>query len=116
MSSSRFEMVQIGGEYSSSASLSEVVLLFKALWPAWLVFFISHGISFLQNFLGRQEYKNITVGKQMHEPCQRIIFMHFVIIIGAGLTGILGDSTVVLLLVMIAKIAVDVRAHLKERK
>ena len=103
------------GESSSSASLSEAARLLKALWPALLALFISHGISFFQNFIGRQEYKNITVGKQMHEPYQRIIFMHMVIIIGAGLMGFLDDSHVVLLLVMVAKIAVDVRAHLKER-
>ncbi len=41
--------------------------------------------------------------------------MQLVLIIGAGLTMLLGDSTIVLLLAIAAKIVVDVRAHIMER-
>ena len=104
-----------GIESSSSVTLDEVAVLFTTLWPALAALFISHGISFIQNFIGHQEYRNKTVGKQVHEPYQRIIFMHMVIIIGAGLMTIIGDSTVVLMLVIVAKIVVDIRAHMIER-
>lgn len=105
-----------GIETSSSVGLEELATLFFTLWPALAGLFISHGISFLQNFIGHQEYKNKTVGKQMHEPYQRIIFMHMVIIIGAALMTMIGDSNVVLMLVIAAKIVVDIRAHMKERR
>jgi hypothetical protein len=104
-----------GIESSSTVKLEEVALLFTTLWPALAALFISHGISFILNFIGHQEYRNKTVGKQMHEPYQRIIFMHLVIIIGAFLTSIIGDSIVVLMFIIIAKVVVDVRAHVKER-
>lgn len=104
-----------GMESDSSVSIEQAINLFGELWPAVVALFISHGISFFQNFLGRKEYRNRTVKIQMTEPYQRIIFMHLVIIIGAGLTTILGDSSAVLLLVIIAKIMVDVRAHVRER-
>jgi Family of unknown function (DUF6498) len=104
-----------GLESSSSVTLDEVAMLFTTLWPALAALFISHGISFIQNFIGHQEYRNKTVGKQVHEPYQRIIFMHMVIIIGAFMMSIIGDSTVVLMLVIAAKIVVDIRAHVKER-
>ena len=92
-----------------------MAILFTTLWPALAALFISHGISFIQNFIGHQEYRNKTVGKQVHEPYQRIIFMHMVIIIGAFMMSITGDSTLVLMLVIAAKIVVDIRAHVKER-
>jgi hypothetical protein len=104
-----------GIDSTSSVKLEEVAIFFTALWPALAALFISHGISFIQNFIGHQEYRNKTVGKQMHEPYQRIIFMHMVIIIGAFMMSIMGDSTVVLMLVIAAKIVVDIRAHVKER-
>ncbi len=105
-----------GVDSSSSVKLEEVAIFFTALWPALAALFISHGISFIQNFIGHQEFKNKTVGKQMHEPYQRIIFMHMVIIIGAGLMTIIGDSTAVLMLIIAAKILVDIRAHTRERR
>jgi hypothetical protein len=104
-----------GIDSTSSVKLEEVAIFFTTLWPAIAALFISHGISFIQNFIGHQEYRNKTVGKQMHEPYQRIIFMHMVIIIGAFMMSIMGDSTVVLMLVIAAKIVVDIRAHVKER-
>ena len=42
--------------------------------------------------------------------------MHLVLILGGGLTLILGESTPVLLLAIAAKIGIDVRAHLAQRK
>lgn len=100
----------------SSVSMREALLLFSSLWPALAALFISHGVSFFQNFIGRQEYKNRTVTEQMMEPYQRIVVMQLVIIIGAALTMVIGDTTTVLLLAIIAKIAVDVRAHVIQRQ
>jgi hypothetical protein len=101
---------------SSSGDLAEVARLFLALWPALLALFLSHGFSFVQNFLGRGEYRARTVKKQMTEPYSRIVFMHLVLIFGGGLTLILGGATPVLVAVIILKIVFDVRSHLKERR
>ena len=105
-----------GMNSAASVSIEEVSLYLVNLWPAILALFVSHGISFIQNFLGRKEYINRTAKKQMSEPYQRIVFMHLVIIIGAGLSAILGEKSWVIMLVIAAKVIVDIRAHARERK
>jgi hypothetical protein len=101
---------------SEATGLDEVWQMFYGLWPALLALFLSHGYSFLHNFLGQGEYHGRTVNKQMSEPYSRIIFMHLVIIFGGGLTLVLGDSTPVLLLIIGLKVLFDVRAHLREHR
>ena len=101
---------------SEPTGLGEVWQLFYALWPALTALFISHGLSFFQNFINRGEYRERTVKDQMSEPYSRIIFMHVVIIFGGGLTLVLGDATPVILLIIGLKILFDVRAHLKEHR
>lgn len=107
--------VQGVGNADSGGKLSEVATLFMSLWPALLALFLSHGISFFVNFMGKQEYRSRSVSGQMSEPYSRIIFMHLVLIFGGGLSIALGEPTPVLLLVIALKIYFDIRAHIKER-
>lgn len=97
-------------------SLAEVAALFVPLWPALLALFLSHGLSFFTNFIGRREYLGRSIKQQMTEPYSRIIFMHMVLIFGGGLAMVLGDAGPVILLVIVLKIIVDIRAHLKQRQ
>jgi hypothetical protein len=99
----------------SGGDLSEVAGLFVSLWPALLALFISHAYSFFVNFLGRREYRGRTIGDQMSEPYARIIFMHLVLIFGGFLVLLLGDPMPVLVLVIVLKIWMDLRAHRKQR-
>ena len=98
----------------SGGDLAEVARLFMVLWPALLALAISHAYSFLNNFLGRGEYKGRTVSGQMSEPYARIVFMHLVLIFGGGLSLVLGQTELVLIVVIAAKIFVDLKAHVKE--
>jgi len=102
-------------ESSTSVNVEDILILLSALWPALAALFISHGVSFIQNFIGHKEYANRTVAMQMREPYQRIVFMQLVLIIGAALTMLIGDSSTVLLLAIVAKVVVDVVAHIRER-
>lgn len=105
----------LGGMQSGmDSSVSDVALIFSGLIPALLALLVSHGFSFLHNFVGQQEYLDRSVSKQMSEPYSRVIFMHLVIIFGGGLALVMGEPTLVILLTILAKIAVDVRAHLKQ--
>jgi len=106
--------VQGPGDFSGG-DLSEVVHMFTSLWPALAMLFASHAFSFYTNFLGRKEFQSRSIQNQMSEPYRRIVFMHLVLIFGGGLTLILGESTPVLMIVITAKIWVDLRAHLKQR-
>jgi hypothetical protein len=107
--------VQGPGNFSDGAGdLKEVALLFTSLWPALAALFLSHGFSFFSNFIGRGEYRRRTVGDQMSEPYSRIVFMHLVLIIGGGLSLVIGQTGPVLVGVIVLKVLFDVRAHLKE--
>lgn len=97
-----------------SGDLVEVWALFGNLWPALLALFLSHGYSFVTNFLGRQEYRRRTVGDQMGDPYSRILFMHLVLIFGGGLVMLLGSPVPVLIAVIGLKIWFDLRAHIKQ--
>lgn len=103
-----------GFESTSGGDLGEVAAMFGRLWPAIAILFISHGFSFFTNFLGRGEHRGRTIKTQMTEPYSRIIFMHMVLILGGGLALVLGDAVPVLMLIIAAKIWVDLRAHLKQ--
>lgn len=104
-----------GLDDSTGGDIAEVRLHFYALWPALAALFLSHGISFFTNFMGRREYLGRTVNDQMGEPYTRIMLMHVVLIVGGGLALVLGSPTPVLLVVIAGKILFDVRGHLKER-
>jgi hypothetical protein len=97
-----------------SGDLAEVAKLFLVLWPALLALAVSHAYSYFNNFLGRGEYRGRTVSAQMSEPYSRIIFMHLVLIFGGGLSLVLGQVEMVLIVVIAAKIFVDLKAHLRE--
>jgi len=104
----------LDGMNSGAGDLAEVGLLFVSLWPALAALFASHAWSFFSNFMGRGEYRRRTVKDQMSEPYSRIIFMHMVLIIGGGLSMMLGQAVPVLIGVIALKIVFDVKAHLKE--
>ena len=99
---------------SAGGDLAEVAKLFLVLWPALLALAISHAYSFFNNFLGRGEYKGRTVSGQMSEPYARIVFMHLVLIFGGGLSLALGQTELVLIIVIAAKIFVDLKSHVRE--
>jgi chromate transport protein ChrA len=100
----------------SGTELAEVAKLFRGLWPAIAALFVSHGISFFVNFLGRREYEGRSIRQQMTAPYRRIVFMHLVLILGGGISMILGDSRPVLMAAICLKVVFDVLAHLKERR
>jgi len=104
-----------GPQDMSGGDLAEVGQMFLSMWPALLALFLSHGLSFFQNFMGRDEYRGRNIQKQMGEPYTRIVLMHLVIIFGGGLALVLGSPTLVILLVIAGKIVFDLRAHIKQR-
>ena len=99
----------------SGGDLLEVAQLFIDLWPALVALFISHGYSFWFNFVVRKEYLGRTLKDQMGEPYNRIVFMHLIIIFGGGITMFLGEPTLVILAMIVIKIYLDLRAHIKQR-
>ena len=101
-----------GPEPAASAALAA---LFVPLWPALLAMFVSHGVSFFYNFLGRREYVGKTMKQQTVEPYQRMVLLQVSLILGAWPVLLLGQPWPGLLLLVALKIVMDLRAHFKER-
>ena len=109
------EMSSCGGRFSGILPSADLLTSHIIdVWPAFLVLFVSHGISFFCNFIGKKEFLRSTPEKQQNAPYGRIILMHFTIILGGGLIITLGASVPALVLLIVLKIVSDVHAHLKE--
>ena len=94
--------------------LTSLANLFGPLRWALLALFISHGISFVVNFLGRKEYIGMTTQKLMSDPYQRIILMHVTIIFGGWLVMLLKAPILALALLILLKTGADLSAHQKQ--
>jgi hypothetical protein len=87
----------------------------EMIW-ALLGLFISHGISFVENFILGGEYRKTTIKKLMHQPYQRIMVMH-IAIIAAGIFVMKFNSPMPMLVILIfIKIAFDLFLHRKSHK
>jgi len=84
----------------------------------WAIFglAVSHGISFVHNFLMNGEYRRTSPPLLMFQPYGRIVVLHITIIIGGGLMMLLGSPTIGLLILVLLKTGLDLAAHLRERK
>ena len=97
----------------------ETIGRFSALVPNfWLwglaALVVSHGLSVLVNWFGRNERAQTTSSQLMTAPYQRIVILHVVIIFGGIAVEFLGSPIALLLVLVIVKIVIDLRAHLKE--
>jgi hypothetical protein len=105
-------ITDVSAEPASSTALAG---LFLPLWPALLALFVSHGVSFFYNFLGRREYVGRTMRQQTAEPYQRMALLHVTLIFGAMPVQVMGQPLLALLVLVALKIVMDLRGHLKER-
>jgi hypothetical protein len=81
-------------------------------WPA-VGLFVSHGISFIRNFINGQQYLSQKLGDIMIRPYKRIVLMHVAIIIGGLLVMKLGSPVALLCVLILLKIGIDIRLHAK---
>jgi len=85
------------------------------LWPM-AALAVSHGVSFVQNYLLGGERERFTLKRLMAQPYKRIVLLHVAILFGAMPVMLLGSPTPILALLVILKIALDVVLHLQEHK
>ncbi len=84
-------------------------------WIA-LCLFLSHGFSFLWNYIGKKEYETTDLKTLMGKPYGRIVVLHLTILIGGFLLMALKSPIVGLLLFIMLKIIMDISSHNKEHK
>lgn len=81
-----------------------------------IALFISHGYSFIKNYIIENEREKASIDHLVSSPYSRIVVMHITILAGAFLMIALKTNLAFLIVFVIMKIAVDLNSHLKERK
>jgi hypothetical protein len=77
--------------------------------------FASHAVSFVHNYLGHGEYRRADFKTLMAQPYGRIVVLHLTILGGGFLMMALKSPAIGLALLVVLKIILDLRAHLRER-
>lgn len=77
---------------------------------------ISHGVSFLLNYMGRGEYRTASIGLLMFTPYIRLVALHITIIVGAMLSIRLGSPIGAMIVLVAIKIAIDLALHIREHR
>jgi hypothetical protein len=75
---------------------------------------ISHGASFVLNFLGRREYLRVGPATQMFAPYRRLMTLHLTIILGAMASLWLGSPVGAVVVLVVLKTAIDLTLHRRE--
>ncbi len=116
-----FVMVLFGGYGDKGAPfpgpdiVADSIRQYALLAPA-AGLFLSHGFSFVWNFLGKGEYKKAGFKALMARPYSRIIVLHLTIIFGGFLVMALESPVLGLLLLLTLKVGFDLGAHIREHK
>ncbi len=83
---------------------------------ALVALFLSHGVSFVRNYLLRGEFASGNLLKLMILPYGRMVVMHIAILAGGFLTMTLGSPLGLLVMLIALKTVIDVKLHLREHK
>ena len=84
-------------------------------WPV-IGLFVSHGISFVQNYLMKKEYASLTIAKLMNQPYKRIVILHVAIIAGGVPIMMVGSPVPLMCILMLLKVCMDIYLHNKEHR
>lgn len=105
--SAGFNSINISEFQTAGAILTSILIPLLAL-------VISHGFSFFTNFIGKKEYLKVSIAELMILPYKRVIIMHITLLIGGFIMIITKAPVYVLILFILLKIFIDVKAHNKE--
>jgi len=113
--------VFIFGLFSRYADFFDFQTMFQVIGDyhlSWgiLSIFISHSASFYLNYIKNKEYQEADLAHLMMQPYGRVIFLHVVTILGGFLVAFLNAPAGLLILLVLAKIVVDVLVHLRQHQ
>lgn len=104
-----FDVFDVPGSSHSYIDGQAVVLMA-------VVLFLSHGTSFVVNYLGRHEYERTTPSQQMFQPYGRLFILHVTIVMGAFFVIFLGQPVALVALLVVFKTIGDLALHLREHE
>jgi hypothetical protein len=100
----------------SPFGLTELLQEALNLEVALISLVLSHGISFMVNYVGQREYQTVSLPKQMFRPYGRIVAIHVTIILGGGLVHLTGSHVPMLVVLLVLKTVIDLFAHRFEHR
>jgi len=80
------------------------------IW-ALVALLTSHGVSFVENYLVRGEYRTALLPLLMFRPYARMVILHVAIIFGGFLTALVGSPIPLLTILIILKLGLDLYFH-----
>jgi hypothetical protein len=83
---------------------------------AILALFVSHGVSFVHNYLLAGEYKTAKPKDLMNQPYARVVVLHIALLAGGFLTMAVGSPIPLLFVLIAGKIILDIKMHLREHQ
>lgn len=83
---------------------------------ALVALFLSHGVSFVRNYLFKGEFASARLEKLMFNPYPRMLVMHIATIAGGFLLMRSGSPLGLLAVLIVLKTAIDIIGHLWEHK
>jgi hypothetical protein len=99
------------GTAPEPAARETLRVIFSPLGVPIAALFISHGVSFVTNFIGRREYAATTMAALMAAPYNRIIVMQLALIFGGWIILLLKSPVPALAVLVLVKTALDFSAH-----
>lgn len=90
----------------------------EVAWGAVLIgaaaLFLSHGASFLLNYVGNGEYLRTSPPRQMGAAYGRVVVLHLTILVGGFVVAFLGAPIGALIVLVVLKTAFDLGLHRRE--
>jgi hypothetical protein len=75
---------------------------------------VSHYVSYRRNYLTDGEWRTASPGGRMYAPYDRVLVMHLAVVLGAFAVSSVGEPVGALVVMVLVKTALDLRAHLRE--
>ena len=113
-----FVMAMFGprANFSPSAAGFALAMRQAGIGLAVLAIVVSHGYSFLVNYLGSGEFRRMSPQQLMMQPYARVVVLHVTILAGGFAVMGLHAPVAALLVLVVLKTAIDLRSHLSERR
>jgi len=115
-----FIVALFGGPLAHAPDMMSGAGLLRAVRSAGIGYavaglFLSHGFSFFHNYIGSGEFRRVNLMQLMGQPYARIVVLHLTTLLGGFAATAAGAPIYALVVLVLLKTALDLRAHLAER-
>lgn len=105
----------LGQDFPNLQLVLQVIRGYGLTFPA-VALILSHGFSFVWNYVRGGEFHRIKLDTLMRRPYTRIVVLHLAVLFGGFLVMAAGSPLAGLMLLVALKTAVDLRAHVREHR